>query len=266
MKKVNSNLINMRERERERTLVIWALYDDAKSSYKCAIKKYFNDIKLEVYSIGINDISFKEKERFFYKKIDLSLINFNLINQLNQLPKPDIILASPPCESWSGADCKGRMFSSINNNHSWEIKNKNFYDKYNKICHPVKRRYFSQKEKGRILGEATIGATLEIIEHFNPKVWVIENPQTSLTWKFQKYHWGFNGILNLACYSAYDSNYSLKPTIFKSNIKFNLKKDRVRGNKSHMAKGSYDTRSSIPELLIKDLFEQILDSKELNNG
>ena len=73
------------------------------------------------------------------------------------------------------------------------VKNKNFYDAYNKKCNPVKRRYFIQKEKSRILGEATIGATIEIIKYFNPKIWIIENPQTSKTWMYQKYHWNFLG-------------------------------------------------------------------------
>ena len=42
---------------------------------------------------------FGEKAKYFYRKIDLSLNNFNLFKDLNKLPKPDIILASPPCES-----------------------------------------------------------------------------------------------------------------------------------------------------------------------
>jgi hypothetical protein len=48
--------------------------------------------------------------------------------------------------------------------------NKKYYDKYNQKCHPVKRRYFFQKEQGRILGESTIGATIQIIEYFKPKI------------------------------------------------------------------------------------------------
>jgi hypothetical protein len=50
------------------------------------------------------------------------------------------------------------------------VKNKKYYDEYLKKSHPVKRRYFLQKETSRILGEATIGATLKIIQHFKPKI------------------------------------------------------------------------------------------------
>lgn len=240
---------------------MWALYDDAQSSYKNAIKKYF-DGEIEVHSVGINDIVFTENENYFYHKIDLSLANFNLFKELSQLPKPDFIFASPPCESWSGADCNGKMFRSIDEDNNWRVMNKRHYDEYNKTCHPVKRRYFLQKEQGRILGESTLGATISIIEHFKPKIWIIENPQTSKMWEFQRNHWGFTGpdmFENLAYYSAYDENFSPKPTIFKSNVKLNLHSKRVAGNKEHMAKGSYSKRSSIPSELIKSIVGQILE-------
>ncbi|KFB07885.1 hypothetical protein [Malacoplasma iowae] len=258
IKRVKKNTVNSAKK-----IIVWALYDDAESSYKKAIKKYFHG-KIEVHSIGINNISFKEKENYFYHKIDLSLNNHELINELKKLPHPDVILASPPCESWSGADCNGKMFRSINKNFEWIVKNRIYYDEYNKNCHPVKKRYFAQKERGRILGESTIGGTIEIIEYFNPKVWIIENPKTSKTWEFQLNHWDFprnkKYYMNSTFYSSYDENFSAKPTIFKSNIKLNLKENKVSGNKNHMAKGSYSRRSSIPELLIKDIISQIMEN------
>lgn len=236
--------------------VVWALYDDGNCSYKKAIEKYF-DGQYIVYCVGINKAPFEDTENYKYRQIDLSLINSKLIKQLSKLPQPDIILASPPCESWSGADCNGRMFKSIDDKGNWIVQNKNFYDEYNEKCNPVKRRYFIQKEKSRILGETTIGATIEIIKYFNPKIWIIENPQTSKTWTYQKYHWNFLGNENLAYYSSYDNNFSKKPTIFKSNLKLNLKTNKALSNKDHMARGSYSKRSSIPSLLIKDIFDQI---------
>ncbi|MDD1359831.1 hypothetical protein PT305_00480 [Metamycoplasma hyosynoviae] len=108
MKKLYNKQTKTREREREREresnqLVVWALYDDANSSYKKAIAQInnSNNSKIEVHSIGINDVKFEESNLYFYHRIDLSLMNFNLIKDLSSLPKPDIILASPPCESWS---------------------------------------------------------------------------------------------------------------------------------------------------------------------
>jgi hypothetical protein len=251
--------MNQKDKEKNTKLIIWALYDDAESSYKQGIEKFFHG-QFEVHSVGINNIKFEKSDFYFYHLIDLSLSNFNLINQLKDLPKPDVILASPPCESWSGADCAGKMFRSIDKNGNWIVMNSHYYEEYNKKAHPVKRRFFSQKERGRILGESTIGATIEIINHFKPKVWVIENPQTSKSWEFQKYHWNFEGIETLAYYSSYDPNFSLKPTIFKSNIALNLLTTRVKGNNDHMARGSYSKRSSIPIALIQSIVSQIFQN------
>lgn len=248
----------------EKKLVIWALYDDAESSYKKAVEKYFKKT-FEIHSIGINKVTFKKNPFCFYHKIDLSLSNSSLISQLKNLPHPDIILASPPCESWSGADCAGKMVRSISKDGHWIVKNKKYYDEYNKSSHPVKKRYFFQKERGRILGESTIGGTLEIIENFKPKVWIIENPQTSKIWEFQENHWNFFGIKNLTYYSAYDSNFSPKPTIFKSNIELKLSKKRIKGNNNHMLKNSYSRRSAIPEKLIKEIILQVLNYLGLKN-
>jgi hypothetical protein len=248
----------------KRPLVVWALFDDAESSYKNAFNKFF-DKQFEVHSIGINNIAFQKSKYYFYHRIDLSLCNFNLTYELSKLPKPDIILASPPCECWSGADCGGVMFRSINKNGEWVVKNKKYYTKYNKTCHAGKTRSFIQKEASRILGEATIGATIEIIQYFKPRVWIIENPQTSKTWEYQKHHWNFDTFKNLTYYSAYDSSFNLKPTIFKSNLKLSLKTKRVQGNKYHMSRGSYARRSAIPSILIKDIIKQILSSKEIQN-
>lgn len=237
-------------------IVIWALYDDAESSYMRAIKKHFRG-KFEVHSIGINHIKFSRSKNYFYHRIDLSILNDNLIQELNKLPKPDIILASPPCESWSGADCNGKMFVKFSEDHNLSIKGEEFYNQYNLKCHPVKRRFFHQKEKGRILGEATIAGTIRIIFEFNPLVWVIENPRGSKTWEFQEKHLGFSHNMNLTYYSSYDENYSLKPTIFESNIQLNLFGRKNNGNKDHMARGSYSKRSSIPEELVKEIINQI---------
>lgn len=257
----------------ETPLVIWALFDDGNSSYQKAITKNFNQDEQKqfiVVSIGIKDlkdINFVQNENSIYKQIDLSLTNPNLFEQLKQLPKPDFILASPPCESWSKADCNGIMFKELNlektitdeDTSIWKIRNKRYYDEYNKHCKPNKKRWFVQKEISRLLGVSTIGATIAIINFFKPKIWVIENPATSKTWEFQKKHWNFNGFHNLTYYYNYDVNYSKKPTIFKSNIKMNLLKKNLNSNfnKNHCAKGSYDKRSSIPEDLIVHIVEEM---------
>ena len=83
------------------------------------------------------------------------------------------------------------MLRSISSDGIWIVKNSKYYDSYNDDAHPVKRRKFINKERSRIIGDSTIGATIEIINKFKPNVWVIENPKTSKTWEFQKNHWNF---------------------------------------------------------------------------
>ncbi len=151
----------MKTKKDPKRIIIWALYDDAESSYKNAVQKYFKDEDIEVHSVGINDVHFAKSDRFFYHRIDLSLNNFNLISDLEKIKKefgqPNIILASPPCESWSGADCAGKMVRKIDKDGNWVVMNKKYYDEYNKKCHPVKTRHFIQKERSRLVGESTVG-------------------------------------------------------------------------------------------------------------
>ena len=236
-------------------MIVWALFDDADSSVKNALKNNFEglDLDLTVYSIGINDLVFDD-DKYLYKKIDLSLNNFNLIKQLKELPHPDIIVASPPCKSWSAAAGSDRIFKGFDENGKWIMNNRNYFYEYNKT-HSIRKRYFIPKEQSRIIGETTIGATIQIIKHFSPKFWYIENPKSSKTWEFQEKHWNFNeGYKNGTYYSAYNPNFSLKPTIFKSNIQLNLSKEKTAWNHDHM-KGSYKKRSSIPEELLTYIFK-----------
>lgn len=238
--------------------IVWALFDDGNCSYKKAIEKYF-DGKFIVYCFGINKRPFKDQKDYKYVKLNLSITNKNeVLSVLSKIPKPDIILASPPCESWSTADCGGRMVLSISGQkrNVWYIKNKEYYDAYNEKSNPVKRRYFLQKEISRINGESTASATLFIIENFKPNFWVIENPATSKIWEYIQYHWCFKfNYKNKTYYSSYDKSFSIKPTIFASNKKLNLKTNKIKGNSDHMARGSYDKRSAIPKNLIKEIIK-----------
>ena len=68
--------------------------------------------------------------------------------------------------------------------------------------------------------------------------------------------------MNDVYYSTYDQRFSLKPTIFKSNIEINFKKERVSGDSNHMALGTYAMRSRIPLALIKDIIKQIISKNE----
>ena len=99
--------------------IIFALFDDGKRSYFNALK---DNSKYKVISIGINR---KHQENDNYKIIDLRISNQKLFEEIDKLPSPDIILASPPCESWSQADNPCNMWSKISNNYI-EIKNRDW--------------------------------------------------------------------------------------------------------------------------------------------
>ena len=93
--------------------VVWALFDSGNGCYKQAVKKYYGD-DVKIISIGI-DIENKNTD---FLNLDLSDTSeyfgeSNLFKELDNLPKPDIILASPPCESWSNAS------AMLNGNVCW---------------------------------------------------------------------------------------------------------------------------------------------------
>lgn len=230
--------------------IIFALFDDGKRSYFNALKE---NSKYKVISIGINR---KHEENENYKLIDLRISNDKLFDELDKLEKPDIILASPPCESWSQADRPCNMWGKIENNYI-EIKNKEFFDNWNKKqTNSYKKREFFKKEAKRIIGEDTCAATLAIIEYYKPEVWVIENPLTSQIWKWIESHINIKGFKNIAHYNVYDEAFSKKPTNFFSNKKLNLKKSNIK-SKNLNEVCNYDLRSSIPASLIKDIVKQL---------
>lgn len=268
MNKTN-NIILLREREREQKIsnkkkVIWALYDDAQMCYKKSINSFFSKKDVLVISIGINNKKIKN-----YERVDLSVSNPNLLNDLLKIEKkygkPEIVLASPPCECWSGADCNGRIWKSIcctKNKQvtKIEIKNNFFYGNYNKRCYKNKRRDYYKKTAGMLNGIGTITATIWVIDFFKPKNWVIENPKTSMIWKWITSNFDTKShFFNSSNYACYDNNFSLKPTTFYSNKSLKLKSNHITGNKKHMSYGSYSRRSSIPSLLIKDIVNQLLN-------
>ena len=82
-------------------MIIWALFDSGNGCYTQVARK-FPEIK--IYPIGM-DIE-RKNDHF----INLNLADYTrifgdnqLFDTLDKLPKPDLIIASPPCESWSNA-------------------------------------------------------------------------------------------------------------------------------------------------------------------
>lgn len=254
-------------------LVCWALFDSETGDYTSTVHKYFDD-KIDIYGVGISHYG-KDTDRYFNCNLaDFSeLFGGPSISQklINHLPKPDIIVASPPCESWS------HMTSINNGNIHWK--------RYASKLFPEKKVFQLQdvdvstgfvKNNGiktfycRVNGELCHQNTWEIIKTTRPKVFMVENPD-NYSWEY--IHGYIAGgvpkmYLNKLVYSAYDPvRFSPKAEIFASNIKLKLRDFQVVNNgnscKSSLDKNgfigkNYSTRSQIPQLAIKDFFDQAL--------
>jgi site-specific DNA-cytosine methylase len=241
---------------------VWCLFDDGEGSYSKTIAKYFPG-EFNIISFGLKNADVK---------IDLSdygelFGKTTMFDTLNSLPKPDIILASPPCESWSNAN------AMMNGNFKW-YKGNEVYER-NDFTIRTKKQFNSQNSTfkpnwnkncySRINGELCAINTMRIIERYKPEIWVIENPQTSMIWRYYKQVQGFNGFENIAHYAAYDENFSKKPTCFYSNVMFNLRKMKGKAKRNMIFKRgrhndysrNYDIRSRIPGELVKDIIEQL---------
>ena len=152
----------------------------------------------------------------------MDLSKRSCLKKLEKLPKPDIIFASPPCESWVMVNIGNVRFYERNYNEHNLYWQRNFKpNKFKKIF-----------EERRLLGQKTAYYTTEIIKKFKPELWCVENGSSSLIFKYlYKYH-NLKGNQNKTYYSSYDNiNFSRKPTVIYSNIKMNLRSDFKKGLK-----------------------------------
>lgn len=245
-------------------IIIWGLFDSGNGSYYKAAKKLSD--KIELYSIGLD---VENKNNHF---INLNLASYDrlfgedeLFKTLDTLPKPDVIIASPPCESWSIAS------AMKNGNACWKkeyISDSLFvpqtepsyftirsHDDYEIAYHNYQ---YDRQFLKRVNGELTAFNTIEIIKRYNPSVYIIENPANSRIWRYFDEIIGFKILnKNLTRYNNYD--YPLqKPTKFGSNINLELKNEiKKQAIKWGNFSKSYNERSNIPEKLVIDIFKKV---------
>lgn len=171
-------------------LVCWALFDSETGDYMSTIHHYFED-KIEVYGVGISHYG---KNTDHYVNFDLA--NFSELfgapslatKLLKVLPKPDIIVASPPCESWS------HMTSINNGNIHWKRYASKLFPE-NKIFQlqdvDVQTGFVKAADIKtfftRVNGELCHQNTWDIIKKTKPSVFMVENPD-NYSWEYiQKY-------------------------------------------------------------------------------
>ena len=251
-------------------MVVWALFDSGNGSYFKGANSLNSSggANIEIYSIGM-DI---ENKNNHFTNLDLAdykrLFGDNtLFDVLDKLPKPDLIIASPPCESWSNAS------AMENGNACWkrndvsdslfapQVRPSPFTIRANQDYESAYINYqYDRQFLKRVNGELTAFNTIEIIKRYRPQFWVIENPAADRLWPYIEDIIGFRiPYKNLARYNNYD--YPLqKRTIFGSNIELNLKNKIIKQDIEwkNFSK-SYNERSNIPEKLVSEIFKKIYE-------
>lgn len=228
--------------------IIWSLFDS-----ETAITQELNSDEFTVYSIGLPSIS-AITDNF----ISMDLSRKSCLKKLEKLPKPDIIFASPPCETWVTVNIGNVRFYKRNYNEHNLYWQRNFKP----------NNYAVKHKELRLLGQRTAYFTFKIIEKFNPELWIIENGSSSFIFKYlNKYH-KLQGNQNKTFYSSYDDiNFGRKPTTMYSNMKFELRKNFKKGSKIIISEAKnkrdpnmkylndYSERSAVPIELYKHILE-----------
>lgn len=247
----------------KKKIIVWALFDSGNGCYTQAAKAF---PQMRVYPIGI-DIEQKNRHFIPLDLADYSRLfgNHTLFRTLDRLPKPDVILASPPCESWSLAS------GMKNGNACWrQLKPTPAHFRIRMRADYNSRFNYDRSFLNRVNGELCIYNTIEIIKRYQPKVYIIENPAIGRIWDYIEHILGFSiPFDNLTFYSDY--GYIVKkPTKFKSNIPLRLSRQGLPSKVIWAKfKGDYNERSNIPLSLLREIYPQIIqhlqDSKNDND-
>lgn len=249
-------------------MIVWALFDSGNGCYKRSADE-IDDI--EIYSIGL-DIENKNNHFINLNLADYSRIfgDNTLFDTLDELPHPDLIIASPPCESWSVAS------AMKNGNACWkrEDVSDSLFEPQTPLSRFTVRNYtdydgtqFKQDKSliKRINGELCAFNTIEIIRKYNPKYYIIENPAHGRLWEYVDKILGFKiKFDNFTYYNNYDYPIS-KPTKFKSNVNLNLKSENIPNDVIFNSGFSrdYNERSNIPKKLVDEIFSKILKMEDV---
>lgn len=156
------------------------------------------------------------------------------------LPTPDFIWSSPPCNSFT----------------NMALTNAKAHTVPQRVRNATTMRPLAPSA---VLGDKLLNKTIEIIRYFskkNPKLrWVIENPHGSM-WKsplmkkLPKYH------TEKTLYCLYGDKRK-KPTDFFSNVKLNLKEGSCGRTGKTIEYLSLCDRYKIPQPLMKQIFKQL---------
>lgn len=209
-----------------RKKVVWDLFGGGQNSVYFSLKEHNLLDKYDIYTFDITD---PIHDKQFY----LDLSQNNIIDLFKKFPSPDIIVASPLCQSFStvlnmkgGGTCFWKLNSQKNKLIERSVREFNeLKSGFTKNLKPDVQLFIKR------LGKKCIDNTLDLIMYYKPKFWYIENPKLSLMWKYiilnrndfcnkNKYY------LNEASYGKYGF-LTTKSTFFMSNIEMDLRKGKI---------------------------------------
>jgi len=155
------------------------------------------------------------------------IAEFEQFRKKHNIPLPDIIVASPLCQSFSSVTAMrggGTASWIICEDGHLELRDKANFEAYKG---GFTKNYIWEKQHfiGK-LGKECIENTIKLIQFYEPKYWYIENPMQSLMWNYIKYNLEFNGIENICSYGSYGYRIN-KKTKFLSNIKMELLNKKI---------------------------------------
>lgn len=240
-------------------LIIWDLCGGSQNSAYFALK----DENVQIYTFDINGAN---KAHNAHITIDLTDCKA-FYECVKDIPKPDIIFASPNCAAFGVMNHAAGARLGINENG--DLRNIKDIEHLINCNRFFKGRKADKEQHTAKLGLHLLKAVVYIILQFKPKAWYIENPQASFMWEVIRIKYPeLSGYKNVAYYNNYNDNFSLKPTIFYSNVKLDLlhtykktpfkislrKNDTSTCiNKSSNEKGG---NVKIPHELIQDIFKK----------
>lgn len=224
---------------------ILALFDDGNGSVKKALPEH------DVVSVGIGNADIV---------MDLSdLKNIKKLVDMHKKEPFDLLMASPPCESWSFATAvpggnayRDKETLQLRTFENWKTLKFPSISKLVERNAPEIPAVYSRYLRNGVNGDLTALFTAELVKALGIP-FVIENPQSSMIFdKLERK--GLSFVKNVACYAAYSDKFPLKRTGFASNMEMSLKTTNKAAFRMKQIKSNRKIlRSSIPADLIKDI-------------
>lgn len=199
--------------------IVWDLFGGGQNSVYHSVQGSELNQHFQIYTF---DLVRPQRQR----QIQIDLSQPQILEVMKHYPKPDVIVASPLCQSFSQVlkmKGGGTGFWKCNDTNTKVIMRSR--EEFDALKSGFSSTYDTQKQYERaITGQKCLDNTISLIQHYQPKLWYIENPAGSFMWNYISLNTNLVGFKNSAHYHCYNHP-TKKPTIFFSNIQMALKTD-----------------------------------------